>query len=299
MKITGIDKEKCIKCEACVKDCPMFLFHAPETPAGEKKKIIFRDQYDTCITCGHCISVCPTDAILYEEAEKALEFEAAKKHNLLLNYDDLLKLLRSNRSVRQYKSKPVPKEDLEAILEAMRYAPSASNSQAWHYLVLTDPNKINRIRKATLKLLKTLKKLIKLVKPVSFLLPKNLKEQVKDPSRLVSLDNFIDRFHEGEDTVFFGAPVLLICYAPIYGGKIMAGEDAGIALTYGRLAAQARGIGSCWIGFALSTLSRSKKLRKWLNIPKNMQVTGVMILGYPAVKYQRVPPREPLNVRWS
>ena len=67
----------------------MFLFHAPETPAGEKKKITFSDQYDTCIMCGHCIGVCPTDAILYEEAEKALEFEAAKQPNLLLNYDDL------------------------------------------------------------------------------------------------------------------------------------------------------------------------------------------------------------------
>ena len=29
-----------------------------------------------------------------------------------------------------------------------------------------------------------------------------------------------------------------------------------------------------------------------------MEITGVMILGYPKVRYLRAPPREPLKVQW-
>jgi len=42
------------------------------------------------------------------------------------------------RSVRKFKKDTVPKESLRKVLEAGRWAPSAGNSQPWHFLVITD-----------------------------------------------------------------------------------------------------------------------------------------------------------------
>ncbi len=50
----------------------------------------------------------------------------------------LLDLIRSRRSIRQYRSKPVPEHMLEQVLEAGRWAPSASNQQPWAFVVVRD-----------------------------------------------------------------------------------------------------------------------------------------------------------------
>jgi nitroreductase len=43
------------------------------------------------------------------------------------------------RSVRKFKEDPVPKKALLNVLEAGRWAPSASNVQPWHFVVISDP----------------------------------------------------------------------------------------------------------------------------------------------------------------
>ncbi|OGO05131.1 MAG: hypothetical protein A2Y73_04015 [Chloroflexi bacterium RBG_13_56_8] len=45
----------------------------------------------------------------------------------------------ARRSVRKYKTDPIPDEDLKQILEAGRQAPSGSNRQPWHFVVIGDP----------------------------------------------------------------------------------------------------------------------------------------------------------------
>ena len=51
---------------------------------------------------------------------------------------DVMDAIMSRRSIRKYKSTPIPKEDLNAILEAMRWAPSWANSQCWEVIVVTE-----------------------------------------------------------------------------------------------------------------------------------------------------------------
>ncbi|MDH5794522.1 MAG: nitroreductase family protein [Candidatus Bathyarchaeota archaeon] len=53
----------------------------------------------------------------------------------------LLDVIFSRRSVRRYKSDPMPEEVMKNILEAGRLAPSATNAQPWHFVVVTDPEK--------------------------------------------------------------------------------------------------------------------------------------------------------------
>lgn len=44
----------------------------------------------------------------------------------------------SRRSVRAYRREPIEKGDLEKILEAAKWAPSAGNRQPWHFVVVLD-----------------------------------------------------------------------------------------------------------------------------------------------------------------
>ncbi len=52
--------------------------------------------------------------------------------------NDALDLLKSRRSIRKYKNKPVEEEKIQKCLEAARWAPSASNKQPWEFLIVTD-----------------------------------------------------------------------------------------------------------------------------------------------------------------
>jgi len=49
---------------------------------------------------------------------------------------DILEVIRTRRSIRKYKPDPVSKEEIDKILEAGRWAPSANNSQPWRFIVL-------------------------------------------------------------------------------------------------------------------------------------------------------------------
>ncbi len=50
----------------------------------------------------------------------------------------LMNLLKSRRSIRRYRPDPVPDEMVEQLLEAGRWAPSASNRQPWQFIVVRD-----------------------------------------------------------------------------------------------------------------------------------------------------------------
>ncbi len=52
---------------------------------------------------------------------------------------DVLKAIQNRRSIRSYLTKEVEEEKINLILEAGRWAPSASNKQAWHFIVVRDP----------------------------------------------------------------------------------------------------------------------------------------------------------------
>ncbi len=52
--------------------------------------------------------------------------------------ESLLALLKSRRSIRRYRPDPVPDEMIEQLLEAGRWAPSASNRQPWDFIVVRD-----------------------------------------------------------------------------------------------------------------------------------------------------------------
>ncbi len=53
----------------------------------------------------------------------------------------VLAAMRGRRSIRAWQSRPVPREELERILQAATWAPSADNLQPWRFVVLQGARK--------------------------------------------------------------------------------------------------------------------------------------------------------------
>ncbi|MEJ2544071.1 MAG: nitroreductase family protein [Calditrichaceae bacterium] len=60
----------------------------------------------------------------------------------------ILDAIMNRRSVRHYKSTPVPDEHIHLILDAARMAPCAGNQQPWKFVVVTDTAIIQKLKKA-------------------------------------------------------------------------------------------------------------------------------------------------------
>lgn len=58
---------------------------------------------------------------------------------------DLYQLLESRRSIRRYTEEPVPDETLEKLLHAARLAPSWANKQCWRFIVLSEPERKEKL----------------------------------------------------------------------------------------------------------------------------------------------------------
>jgi len=61
---------------------------------------------------------------------------------------EVFEAVQKRRSVRAYQPTPVPKEKLLRVLEAGRLAPSAGNIQPWHFIVVTDAEKREKLGEA-------------------------------------------------------------------------------------------------------------------------------------------------------
>lgn len=60
---------------------------------------------------------------------------------------DVFEAVEERRSIRSYEDKQIPRETLEKILESARLAPSARNSQPWHFIAVTNPDKRKALSK--------------------------------------------------------------------------------------------------------------------------------------------------------
>ena len=140
MSILGIDYQKCNVCRLCIKECRFFLLDDTEN------KVLFEDLDNMCSLCGHCIAVCPQDAIIYENfGDEAFTFKGIENLDTIVPFDNLYKFLRAHRSIRHYKKQKVPTEILKKVVDLMQYAPTGSNLRYEKYAVVSDQEKLKSI----------------------------------------------------------------------------------------------------------------------------------------------------------
>ena len=63
-----------------------------------------------------------------------------------MSSEQLLKTVRTRRSVRVYRTGKITDKQLEMVLEAARWAPSGANTQPWEFVVTRDREKMKRVR---------------------------------------------------------------------------------------------------------------------------------------------------------
>ncbi len=125
MGLIKIDETKCKKDGACTRDCSPDIIRLSEqtglpeiVPGGDA----------ACIFCGHCVAVCPEGALSHEGFPQEMLPSSTK--NLAIDEARAVQFLRSRRSVRLFKERPVEKEKVTRLIELARYAPTAGNSQS-------------------------------------------------------------------------------------------------------------------------------------------------------------------------
>lgn len=265
MSIIGINREKCTNCKNCITDCVTLRFDWD----ARTENVVFHEDWG-CILCGHCVAICPVDAIRYEDKDgKPYEFEEIKKINTLVPYEALYKLMRSKRSIRHYKKELVPKTELQKVLDAMRHAPTGVNIRTLKCTVISGEKKVQQLSNAIQNAL-----LASLV--------------VSDENKL----GFRAKLNLGRDPIFHKAPHVII-----FNGPELEYVNATITITYGMLAAETLGLGSCWIGWAQGSLNSSTTIKEDI-LGITDKVSGVFTIGYPDVRYNRCPTRPELQTTW-
>lgn len=58
---------------------------------------------------------------------------------------DIIEAIKTRRSIREYKDKAIPKDVLEKIVDAARYAPTARGIQPWEFVVITKPDTLRKL----------------------------------------------------------------------------------------------------------------------------------------------------------
>ena len=232
--------------------------------------------WDHCIDCGHCVAICPTEA-MHQRSMGPEDCQPIDIH-LIPRWDRVRQYLISRRSIRRYINKPIEKDKILELLDVARYAPNGANRQVVRWFVVNDPARVHRIAEMTIDWMKA------------------MKEQNPALYEEAKLELFIEPWELGQDRISRGAPCVMVASAPK--DERTAPPAAMIAIHQIQLAAPALGLGTTFSG-SINTAGQSyPPLIEVLGLPEGHIPHGTFLIGYPAEKYQRIPVRKPVDVTW-
>jgi nitroreductase len=173
--------------------------------------------------------------------------------------------IHQRRAVRSYTREAVTQMVVERLIDAAIQAPSAMNTQPWHFTVIRSAELLDRISVASKA------HLLKAVEQGE--LPVQLRDHLANPE-----------FH-----IFYHAPAVILISVK---RAAWAAEDAALAAQNLMLAAYAEGLGSCWIGFAQRWLETVEG-RRLIDLSDDYVPVAPIIVGHAAVMPQPVPRKRP------
>ncbi|MDX9872440.1 MAG: nitroreductase family protein [Clostridia bacterium] len=263
MRLVSVDQEKCIRCGACIEECPTHVLELEEDGPKDVQPAV-------CRVCGHCVAVCPTQAIDHIRTPRAKQIDITEYTRL--SPQEAALFLRSRRSVRSYKKNPVPREKIIELVDIAHFAPTGSNRQSISYVIVDDLETLKKASAATIQWLE------------------------KNPPLREYFAPMIKAYrHKGVDSILRGAPSLVIATAPK--GLEKGRENTMICLTYLELFAPTLGLGTCWAGiFERCAFAGDSPLPEMFKIPQDKKITGAVMVGYPKNRFVRLVDRNPLEV---
>ena len=180
---------------------------------------------------------------------------------------ELVTAIGARRSIRRYRTEALPWEQIERLLEAATRAPSAHNRQPWRFAILDEPKSKDRLARAMGARLRA--------------------DRLADGDAEDAVEQDIARSH-GRIT---GAPtVIVVCLtladmdaypdAPRAEAEyMMAAQGTAMAVGNLLLAAQAEGLGACWM---CAPLFCPDTVVETLGLPADWRPQALITLGRPA-----------------
>lgn len=170
---------------------------------------------------------------------------------------ELQEALQKRRSIRKFTDEPVTDDEIRAVLEAARMAPSWANVQPWEFIVLRDRNLIEKITATYAEKNPAIKC-----------------SQAASTLVAACARNGVSGCYDGKNLTKFNEWFMF---------------DLGMAVQNLCLKAHELGLGSVVVG-----LLDHDRARALLGLPTDREVVVCIPLGRPAVAGKEGPPRKPL-----
>jgi nitroreductase len=190
--------------------------------------------------------------------------------------NDVLQCIMKRRSIRKYRNVRISDKELDTILEAGLYAPSAGNRQS-AIIIVSQNAEINTA--------------LGRINRMAFT------GMVSTKERYISKDQPSIADNPAIESGFYGAPTVLTIFAP--DNFLYAPLDAAIMGQTRMLAAHSVGVGSCMVARAEATFDSEYGqglLKKW-NIPDDYEAKIHILLGYVDGEYPSVKPRKENRIK--
>ncbi len=271
MHTISIDASRCAGEGLCAAVCARHIL------TSEKRGLPRVDSPEDCNLCGHCVAICPHGAI--EHSGLQLADFPSRPRDLGIPADRLTLLLRSRRSVREWRDRPVPREVVEQLIDAARYAPTGSNAQGVEYTVVQDRDRLRHVED---------------------LIFEGMRPRFHPDSAQV-LPRFwrrrISEYEAGARNLFMrDAPALVVLHAPV--ARDVGDEDCHYSAMHMVLLAEMLGLGTCFLGLLTIVSRTNEAIKTALQIPADHRIGTALTLGYPRYRYHRLLPRNPPPVTW-
>jgi nitroreductase len=212
--------------------------------------------------------------------------------------DKFVQFVRQRRSHRHFKQKPIPRQDLETLIDAVRYAPTGSNVQTVQIIVVQNPERIQKLSDLTVDYFDQAGS--KAAEQLEILRA----EGKEAPEKLQAMENTLryrDRLvlarETGLDPIFYRAPALIIFHSPVQTSTPK--DNCVIASTTMGLLARTMGLETTYIGLFEAASKTHQPLIDDLGLPEGNQVFSALIIGQPRLKFLRTIDRKPIETRWE
>jgi len=180
--------------------------------------------------------------------------------------ENLQTFLRTRRSIRRFKTDPVPDSVLRDILHTATYAPSAHNRQPWRFIVLTDSSAKKHLSDAMAEeFQRDLEKDNLPAEEIAKKVAKSKERITGAPVVIIlcvdmsEMDNYPDERRRKAEYII----------------GIQSAANAGMQLL---LAAHAEGLGGVWV---CSPMFAQETVQDALNISKMWEPQAMFLIGYP------------------
>jgi nitroreductase len=233
------------------------------------------DKY--CINCGHCVAVCPHDALSLQTMtpEQCVPIDKS----LIITKEQAEQFMRARRSIRTYQDKPVDRILLEKIIGIACNAATALNMQSVKWMIIEQKEEVQKLEGIVVDWMRYM-----------------IKEK-HDLANLLNFDRMVADIDAGRKTPICNqAPHMILAYGhkdiPLFH------ENCIIALTHLELAASGFGLGACWAGYLTLAAKFWPPMQEVLALPVDHELSYALMIGYPKYKFQRIPIRKEADIVW-